>query len=138
MIFPFSRYDRCLTIFCKILMVPSWILMMCFYIPLHDNCFLKIICLNHYSLFPVTKMLSRKEREYILKPDSFNPHYASQLRYAMKKKISATVQDLNLIIEHSQRLGIQIDSLKNIMISSIIEPNKQPEKPLQIDDDAVW
>lgn len=83
-------------------------------------------------------MLSKKQREYILDLNSFSKPYSRQLRYSISKKLSITIEEINLIIEHGQRLGIRMDSLRNLKTYSIPEPKKQVEQTKKIDEDDGW
>ncbi|MDE1878785.1 MAG: hypothetical protein KGI07_09770 [Thaumarchaeota archaeon] len=83
-------------------------------------------------------MLSKRERDFILNSKSFSKHYAAQMRYNLKKKLTKVTDDLNLIIANCISAGISIEPLKSLKAYSIPEAKKQKESQPIIDNDDGW
>ncbi len=61
-------------------------------------------------------MLSKREREYLQNPKTFNSNYARRLKFSIRRKLSRLNEDLKLIAEkHPEMLQNLITSTDKIV-----------------------
>lgn len=78
-------------------------------------------------------MLSRTQRRFLSEPDSFSKRNSRQHRYAIRKRVTRSLDDIDLVIRNDKIVGLdgrnlkrKLESLVLLLGSDDMSENKKP------------